>query len=918
MERKQFRINVQAVLFISYFCLVCAMMGILAGIGELRLHHVAVFAECILICVGIWLCRLKGRRAAVFAGAVFLVFAGYFFVQRKVLHQQWQELLRCLLGMEESTQDVTVLFLGIAWVLAPFCFILQFIFQKGWLVYAVTLPLLFLGPVYGYFPGWGILFLLAVFHTGDGIFHTIYLRRREGKNDPGMNLLTAERGMVFGILLILASFGLACLFPAMPKRKMLRESVETIQDWTDITRELTGQSPSVIPSGKISRGNNFTSGTAQLELVLSRKPKDAIYLKNYTGAQYLGDRWESADESRFFDEMDRTDEEYRFYYQPNLFAYHQFNLVQYGKLRDWRKAVNNAETGHLSKESGSFREWSGMQTLTVRSLTSEKNTEYLPYLSAPFNLEEQEGRGYYLFSWEDYVDYQSREGEDAGDTEDLHLLSSEFYILYNQEWFRQMEVPYQDYAYSEYLHVPVDTLPRLQNLCRENPLDSPEEITRFIRSTLAQNARYSRTPGVMPYREDIAEYFLFEGKEGYCQHFATAAVLMYRMYGIPARYAAGYIAQSGDFSQREDGQYRAVLTDKKAHAWAEIYLGGPGWIPIEVTPPEPVSPGQDDTEAAGQSASGRFAIFGKTPWSERQDRRDDVQFEPTSPDGEEADRNTLGSGEADQTDKDDKSTNQFGSDNTESDTSGGNDVLGDAEENSTEAMDETGAEESRLPGLENLHEWMNNSEETTPQTAAQDKEDAQEHSQEDNARDDNIQSDKTQDDNTWEGILKTALWIVGIFIGAMTVLLGTAIIAVRRRNRRLERMPADELYQRIITLFHQCGCLNEWDGMESDFACAVSRSLYTPDIYSDRDMKKIAGRKMKEFTSHEMKEHTSHEMEKVIGQIQAIAFQSAFGPCLPEEKERRYVLNQYRQICRMMLQKAGWCRKIRIFFLLLR
>ena len=868
MEQKQFRIKTQAVLFISYFCLVCAMMGILAGMGELRIHRITVFAECVLICVGIWLCRIKGRRTAVPVGAALLIFAGYFFIQCRVLHQQWQELLHCLLGMEKSTQDFTVLFLGIAWVLAPFCFILQFIFRKGWLVYAVTLPLLFLGPVYGYFPGWGILFLLAVFHTGDAVFHTVYLRRREGKNNPAMNLLTAERGILFGILLILAAFGLACLFPTMPKRKMLRQSVDTIQDWTDITRELTGQSLSVIPSGKISRGNNFASGTAQLELILSRKPNDAIYLKNYTGAQYLGDRWESADERSFFDEMDRTGEEYRFYYQPNLFAYRQFNLVQYGKLRDWRKAVKDAETDHLPKEPGSFREWSGMQTLTIRSLTREKNTEYLPYLSAPFNPEEQELRGYNLFSWEDYLDYQSREGEEAETADAPRILSSELYILYDQEWFRQMEAPYQDYAYSEYLQVPVDTLPRLQALCQENPLDSPQEITRFIRSTLAQNARYSRTPGVMPYREDITEYFLFEGKKGYCQHFATAAVLMYRMYGIPARYAAGYIAQPGDFSQRDDGQYQAVLTDKKAHAWAEIYLGGPGWIPIEVTPPEPVLFEQDGGEA-GRNESGN--------------------------------KETNQTGWTDQTEQDDRTTSQFGQGDTERSTQGWNNASGDTEENQEETINETNSRSS-----------------------AQDKEDAQKHIQSDNTQADiqgdntqdaNIQSDNAQDANIQKNnartfIVKTVLWILGILIGAAVILPGAAVIAIRRRNRRLELMRADELYQKIITLFHQCGYVNEWDGMESDFACAVSRSLYTPDTFSDSDKKKTAGSKTREITSH--------EMEAVIGQIQAVAFQSAFGPCLPEEKERRYVLNQYRKICRLMLQKAGWRRRIRIFFSLLR
>ena len=110
----------------------------------------------------------------------------------------------------------------------------------------------------------------------------------------------------------------------------------------------------------------------------------------------------------------------------------------------------------------------------------------------------------------------------------------------------------------------------------------------------------------MPLGEEVAEYFLFEGGQGYCQHFATAATLLYRLYGIPARYAAGYAVQPEEFEESEDGLYRAVLTDGQAHAWVEIYLKDAGWIPVEVTPPawsdrETESPREQMTEEEAES-----------------------------------------------------------------------------------------------------------------------------------------------------------------------------------------------------------------------------------------------------------------------------------------------------------------------------
>ena len=135
-------------------------------------------------------------------------------------------------------------------------------------------------------------------------------------------------------------------------------------------------------------------------------------------------------------------------------------------------------------------------------------------------------------------------------------------------------------------------------------MEDLEHITTFILYTLQSNASYTRTPGMFPFNEDPVEYFLFQGKEGYCQHFASAAVLMYRLYGVPARYATGYAVSPSAFQEQADGTYRAVVTDESAHAWPEIFIGtyravvtdesahawpeifirDYGWTPVEVTP----------------------------------------------------------------------------------------------------------------------------------------------------------------------------------------------------------------------------------------------------------------------------------------------------------------------------------------------
>ena len=79
-----------------------------------------------------------------------------------------------------------------------------------------------------------------------------------------------------------------------------------------------------------------------------------------------------------------------------------------------------------------------------------------------------------------------------------------------------------------------------------------EQVTDFICGYLRENISYTQTPGMIPLNVDPAEYFLFEKKEGYCQHFASAAVLTYRVYGIPAHYATGYRISPSEFLYQED------------------------------------------------------------------------------------------------------------------------------------------------------------------------------------------------------------------------------------------------------------------------------------------------------------------------------------------------------------------------------
>jgi len=76
--------------------------------------------------------------------------------------------------------------------------------------------------------------------------------------------------------------------------------------------------------------------------------------------------------------------------------------------------------------------------------------------------------------------------------------------------------------------------------------------------------------------------FLTEDRAGHCEYFATAAVLMLRAGGVPARYATGYAVMERD---NKSGSY--VIRGTHGHAWCRVWDKNAGvWIDFDPTPPD--------------------------------------------------------------------------------------------------------------------------------------------------------------------------------------------------------------------------------------------------------------------------------------------------------------------------------------------
>jgi transglutaminase-like putative cysteine protease len=156
---------------------------------------------------------------------------------------------------------------------------------------------------------------------------------------------------------------------------------------------------------------------------------------------------------------------------------------------------------------------------------------------------------------------------------------------------RQAGTDYPASIRNLYLDLPENLPPRVQDLALQltlaqtNPYDRALALQEYLRQF-----PYSLDVPAPPYDREVADYFLFDLKTGYCDYFATTMALLARAAGIPSRLVTGYTSGSYDYSAD-----RFVVREFNAHAWVEIYLPGIGWVEFEPTPSQPRFPRPGET-----------------------------------------------------------------------------------------------------------------------------------------------------------------------------------------------------------------------------------------------------------------------------------------------------------------------------------
>ena len=435
--------------------------------------------------------------------------------------------------------------------------------RSFWLPLLAVLPLVSLSLVITVPPSWPPLFMLL---SGLG---TLLLARLPGRRDPGtwarlsLLLLPAVTGLLVLILLLFPD----TVYQRSPwPDQMLQTLTQMVSHWGERQTEASDppavQTP-VSPPWSASGGQVDLSSAGPLQwsgqtvLQVETDGTAPLYLRGYAASRYTGTGWEQ-------------DENYPL--SPNWGGSSPLNF-----------AALSDQSLHPERET---------LRMEITNVAANSTFVYVPY---------------HLLSDQDRI----AGGEFWADRAVRRLGGYRSHTVFYREISQplesvgglegelgQSEQSYREYVYSANTQLPPELshyfaqifpASSLSTYLSSYPQLAPSGVDSDTALRLAQGAaaahfirsaaRYNPDTPACPPGEDPVLYFLQESKQGYCMHFASAAVLLLRSWGVPARYVSGYLALP-------DQAVNGIISvpDSSAHAWAEFYVDGLGWVPIEATP----------------------------------------------------------------------------------------------------------------------------------------------------------------------------------------------------------------------------------------------------------------------------------------------------------------------------------------------
>lgn len=155
-----------------------------------------------------------------------------------------------------------------------------------------------------------------------------------------------------------------------------------------------------------------------------------------------------------------------------------------------------------------------------------------------------------------------------------------------------------------YLDLPENSNPKTAELARSMYAEAGSQaafIDAVLRKFHEEQYFYTLQPPALG--RDPVDSFLFETRQGFCEHYASAFAVMMRAADIPARIVLGY--QGGELNPQAE---HLIVRQSDAHAWVEVWFPRVGWRRVD--PTAAVAPERIESGMSGSRLNGAAAAWG--------------------------------------------------------------------------------------------------------------------------------------------------------------------------------------------------------------------------------------------------------------------------------------------------------------------
>ena len=323
--------------------------------------------------------------------------------------------------------------------------------------------------------------------------------------------------------------------------------------------------PDLLPKGDLSQAAKLNEGEESLFSLRTGQEK-SLYLRGFVGSNYQDGVWTPPVGAEYSG------------------TYH--GLLSWLHSQDFDPLTQSAQYYALCGQEDAPES----NTLTIQNTGASRYYVYAPasawsvLLSTtnhpPGEVKDQRFSGSRLFGVRSYT------VEEVSSSRPAELTVRADWVSHPeteaQQRYVQAEAQYRNFVYDRYTTPDADLLPLLEQvfwLDYHPQHDSIYSALAQIRTVLQKTVTFDRAPAPAPEGVDPIRDLLTGSRRGNAALYASVAVQALRSRGIPARYVEGYYLSAADSASGA-----VTLSSQNAHAWAEVYFDGIGWLPVDVTP----------------------------------------------------------------------------------------------------------------------------------------------------------------------------------------------------------------------------------------------------------------------------------------------------------------------------------------------